>query len=89
MQCLTFLLLSKHRTSFQTLCRSGNETKITTALNTLSILLPDEILGKIREAGFKVAMQREVHLTKEQAEEFYSEHQGQEYFEELTTRMSR
>ena len=33
-------------------------------------------------------MQKEVHLTKEQAEDFYSEHKGQEYFDELTTRMS-
>lgn len=49
----------------------------------------DEIIEKIKEAGFKIAMQKEVHLTKEQAEEFYKEHQGQEYFEELTDRMSR
>jgi nucleoside diphosphate kinase len=54
----------------------------------LSIYI-DQILAKIRESGFKVAMSKEIHLTKEQAEEFYKEHQGQEYFEELTTRMSR
>lgn len=34
-------------------------------------------------------MQKEMQLSKEQAEDFYKEHQGQEYFEELTTRMSR
>ena len=34
-------------------------------------------------------MQKEVQLTKEQAEEFYKEHKDQEYFEELTTRMSK
>ncbi|XP_052812769.1 thioredoxin domain-containing protein 6-like isoform X13 [Mya arenaria] len=62
---------------------------------TLALIRPDaykehkdEILAKIREAGFKVAMSKEVHLTKEQAEDFYSEHRGQEYFDELTDRMS-
>ncbi|XP_060586769.1 thioredoxin domain-containing protein 3 homolog isoform X4 [Ruditapes philippinarum] len=62
---------------------------------TLALVRPDayknnkdQILAKIRESGFKVAMSKEIHLTKEQAEEFYKEHQGQEYFEELTTRMS-
>lgn len=49
----------------------------------------DEILEKIKEAGFTVAMQKEMQLTKEQAEEFYSEHREEAYFEELTTRMSR
>ena len=34
-------------------------------------------------------MQKEVHLNKEQAEEFYKEHQGQDYFDELTDRMCR
>ncbi|KAL4217403.1 Thioredoxin domain-containing protein 3 [Mactra antiquata] len=62
---------------------------------TLALIRPDaykknkdEILAKIKESGFKVAMSKEIHLTKEQAEDFYSEHRGQEYFEELTDRMS-
>ena len=42
---------------------------------TLSLLLPtDEILEKIKEAGFSIAMVKEIQLSKEQAEEFYSEH---------------
>ena len=53
------------------------------------ILLSDEILAKITEAGFTIAMQKEIQLSKEQAEEFYKEHEGQEYFEELTNRMSK
>ncbi|XP_052234797.1 thioredoxin domain-containing protein 6-like isoform X14 [Dreissena polymorpha] len=62
---------------------------------TLALIRPDayrehkdEIIAKIREAGFKIAMSREVRLSKDQAEDFYSEHAGQEYFDELTTRMS-
>ena len=49
----------------------------------------DAILEKIKEAGFRIALQKELTLTKEQAEEFYHEHAGQPYFDELTIRMSR
>ncbi|XP_076450958.1 thioredoxin domain-containing protein 6-like isoform X17 [Babylonia areolata] len=62
---------------------------------TLALIRPeafaknkDEILQKIKEAGFQIALQKEVVLTKEQAEEFYREHEGQHYYEELTKRMS-
>ncbi|XP_063412015.1 thioredoxin domain-containing protein 6-like isoform X5 [Mytilus trossulus] len=48
----------------------------------------DEIISKIRESGFKVAMQKEMQLTREMAEEFYKEHKGQEYFDQLVTNMS-
>ena len=34
----------------------------------------DGLLSKIREAGFDIAMQKEVSITKEQAEDFYKEH---------------
>ena len=34
-------------------------------------------------------MQKEMQLTKEQAEEFYKEHKDEAYFDELTTRMSK
>ena len=34
-------------------------------------------------------MTKEMELTKEQAEEFYSEHKDKEFFESLTTHMSR
>ena len=51
-------------------------------------IFTDDIVAKIRESGFKIAMKKEVQLNKEQAEEFYSEHKDQEYFDELTNRMS-
>lgn len=54
--------------------------------NSLSV---EDILATISEAGFKVAMQKEMQLTREMAEDFYKEHKGQEYFEELITRMTR
>jgi len=62
---------------------------------TLALIRPDafatkkdEILASIQDAGFQIALSKEVTLNKEQAEEFYKEHEGQPYFEELVTRMS-
>ena len=51
-------------------------------------MISDEILDKIKEAGFSVAMQKVVELTAEQAGEFYKEHEGQPYYETLVSRMS-
>jgi nucleoside diphosphate kinase len=45
-------------------------------------------MAKVEEAGFRIALQKEVQLTKEQAEDFYKEHKDEEYFEALTAEMS-
>ena len=50
---------------------------------------PDSIISKIEEAGFTIAMSKEMFLTKEQAEDFYAEHKDSEFFEDLVTNMSR
>ncbi|XP_078489243.1 thioredoxin domain-containing protein 3 homolog [Ciona intestinalis] len=62
---------------------------------TLAIIRPDalqahkdSILQKIGEAGFKIAMQKEMVLTREQAESFYSEHKDKDYFEPLVKQMT-
>ena len=34
-------------------------------------------------------MQKELHLSPEQAAEFYKEHEGKDYFDSLCTHMSR
>ena len=47
------------------------------------------MLEKVQEAGFEIAMQKELTLTKEQAAEFYREHEGKDYFESLCNTMSR
>ena len=49
----------------------------------------DAILEKIREAGFEIAIQKKLTLTKEQAAEFYKEHEEKDYFDSLCTHMSR
>ena len=52
-------------------------------------IIADNILGKIKEAGFNISLSKETHLTREMAEQLYSEHKGKEFFEELTGLMSR
>ena len=47
------------------------------------------ILSKVKEAGFSVSLSNETHLTKEMAEQLYDEHRDKEYFEELTSMMTR
>ncbi|KAJ3101241.1 Thioredoxin domain-containing protein 3 [Phlyctochytrium bullatum] len=62
---------------------------------TLALIKPDaypakkdEILASIRGEGFLVLKEEEVHFTKEKAEEFYKEHTGKPFYEDLTTWMS-
>jgi len=43
---------------------------------------------RIHEEGFRITMQKELQLNREQAEEFYSEHRGQPYYNELIERMT-
>lgn len=58
---------------------------------TLSIIKPDatqrhlvgEILAQIEQSGLHIHALKMVHLTREQAEGFYAEHQGKEFFERL------
>ncbi|XP_028393484.1 thioredoxin domain-containing protein 3 homolog isoform X2 [Dendronephthya gigantea] len=61
---------------------------------TLALIRPDalrhhkdEILEKIKESGFSIAMAKEVTLTQEEAEDFYAEHRGKDFFEPLVRNM--
>ncbi|XP_070570053.1 thioredoxin domain-containing protein 3 homolog isoform X12 [Ptychodera flava] len=62
---------------------------------TLAIIRPDAlrehkdaIIDKVQEAGFEIALQKEIQLTEDQAKEFYKEHEGQEYFDGLVANMT-
>lgn len=61
---------------------------------TLALIRPqalaqhrEAIIANIHEAGFCIAMEKEVVLTREQVENFYSDHVGQPYFESLVASM--
>ena len=62
---------------------------------TLSIIKPDAvnrhlmgaILARFEQAGFKIIATKVIHLTREQAEGFYAEHQGKVFFEPLINYM--
>ena len=51
--------------------------------------LTEQVIEKIKEAGFTISLAREIKLSKEMAAEFYKEHEGQPYFEQLAENMSR
>ena len=63
---------------------------------TLSIIKPDattrNITGKINamieNSGLKIVAQRMIHMSKNQAEEFYAEHNGKPFFENLVKFMT-
>ena len=63
---------------------------------TLSIIKPDatsrNITGKINamieDSGLKIVAQKMIHLSKNQAEEFYAEHNGKPFFENLVKFMT-
>ena len=43
----------------------------------------------MEEAGFTIAMSKEMQLSREQAEEFYEDHKGKDYFDSLINNMTR
>lgn len=63
---------------------------------TLSIIKPDAvkrhligaILARFEQQGFNIAAAKMVHLSREQAEGFYAEHQGKPFFEPLVEYMT-
>lgn len=64
---------------------------------TLALIKPDaygagkkdEILEKLKEAGFKIAVEKEIQLTEDMAKQFYGEHADKPFFSELVSWMSR
>ncbi|KAJ3290783.1 Thioredoxin domain-containing protein 3 [Rhizoclosmatium sp. JEL0117] len=74
----------------------GSEVSPTPDLQrTLALIKPDvypakkdEIVARIKQAGFTIVKESEVSFDKEKAAEFYKEHEGKGFYEELTTWMS-
>ena len=49
----------------------------------------DEIMKRVKEAGFHIAARKETELTKDIAEQFYQEHADKEYYNDLVEHMTR
>lgn len=63
---------------------------------TLALIRPsalahhkDQILNKIKEHGFKIAMTKTIKLDRNQAEEFYAEQKDKLFFNDLVHEMTR
>ena len=63
---------------------------------TLSIIKPDgvqknligEIVGRFEKAGLEIVAARMLHLSREQAEEFYAVHKERPFFNDLVSYMT-
>ncbi|NXL53964.1 TXND3 protein, partial [Podilymbus podiceps] len=65
------------------------------AEKTLALIRPSllkerrhSIMQRIKDDGFKIAMQKEIILSEEQIREFYKEHENQDYFPILLEQMT-
>uniref|UniRef100_UPI00398E7C5E thioredoxin domain-containing protein 6 n=1 Tax=Pristiophorus japonicus TaxID=55135 RepID=UPI00398E7C5E len=74
----------------QNQARQGERVEKTLALIRPDILKEkkDDILQKIAEAGFMIALQKEVSLTEQQVYGFYREHTEEDYFPALLQNMT-
>jgi len=73
----------------------GSEREGKNIQRTLALIRPsayklhkDEILKRIEKNGFSIAFKKTVNLSKEQAAEFYAEHKGKPFFDDLVNEMS-
>lgn len=63
---------------------------------TLSMIKPDvvekgvigRVIARFEEAGFRIAAMKMIRFSKIEAEDFYEEHRGRDYFEGLTEFMT-
>ena len=64
---------------------------------TLALIKPDsygggkkdEIVTKLKEAGFKIAFEKEMVLSEEKAKQFYAEHAERPFYSDLVGWMTR
>ncbi|XP_078536640.1 thioredoxin domain-containing protein 6 [Lissotriton helveticus] len=80
---------------FKTPDIATQNTRTTDPERTLALIRPDilkerkdEVLQSIQEAGFSIAMQKEVMLTEQHVKEFYKEHIDKDYFPALLQQMT-
>lgn len=55
----------------------------------LFVILLDEIIQKVKDAGFSISKVKEQALTREMAAQFYKDHEGKPFFEQLVNCMTQ
>lgn len=55
---------------------------------SLLVTVLDDIMQKVKEAGFNISKVKEEALTREMATQFYKDHKGKPFFEHLVTCMT-
>lgn len=55
----------------------------------LFVILLDEIMKKVKEAGFSITKVKEQSLTREMAAHFYKDHEGKPFFDDLVNFMTQ
>lgn len=55
---------------------------------SLLVILLDHIMQKVQDAGFTISKIKEEALTREMATQFYKDHKGKPFFEQLVTCMT-
>lgn len=84
MQCFLKLLKNSFASIFFSIwARYFKQERV----NSLVILL-DEIMQKVKDAGFTISKVKEEALTREMATQFYKDHEGKPFFEELVSCMT-
>ncbi|KAM9305623.1 thioredoxin domain-containing protein 6-like [Gastrophryne carolinensis] len=80
---------------FPTFKQQTEEATLRTPERTLALIRPDvlkdrkdEVLQSIRDAGFSIAMQKEIMLSEQQVQEFYKEHVNEDYYSALQQQMT-
>jgi nucleoside diphosphate kinase len=91
--------ISDRRSSVRSASRSlgGAVEQFVNNQRTLALIKPDaygagkkeEIIEKLKEAGFKIAIEKEIQLTEDMAKRFYAEHAEKPFYSELVSWMSR
>uniref|UniRef100_A0A8B9PN55 NME/NM23 family member 8 n=1 Tax=Apteryx owenii TaxID=8824 RepID=A0A8B9PN55_APTOW len=80
----------KERPELESKCHFFRSVKINEwQFSIVSIFETDSILQRIMDAGFKIAMQKEIVLLEEQARQFYKEHENEDYFPVFLEQMTR
>lgn len=66
----------------------GFASKLFQSRISLLLIFLDDIMQKVKDAGFTISKVKEEALTREMAIEFYKDHKGKPFFEDLVTCMT-